>query len=80
MEYKEEVLTDVVLKKGASIEYSGELLSELLHLPDDAIILKIIPSDEPMYAFKVIFISESDGFKMGEGCVFPSIRLKDKEM
>jgi len=57
---------------GGAIKVTGELLREVLHLPQDAKILKIVPSRYADYCFDVVFFS-SDGYEIGEGDTFPLV-------
>jgi hypothetical protein len=56
--------------KGARIRVSGVLLEDLLDLPEDARIFKIIHSDEPDYTWDILYHT-GEGFLIPEGGLYP---------
>ena len=40
-------------------------------IPDDAILMKVIVTNDPSYAFEFIFHSKTNGWKITEGGIVP---------
>lgn len=59
---------------------TGELIIEILkksgaEIPDDAVLMKVVPSNIPTYGFDFVFHSKSRGWETAEGNMIVRSRL-----
>jgi len=72
-------MSKIKLTRGATLHITGEALVEVLQLPKDAKIFKILPSTNGTYTFDVLFFSD-DGYELHEGCIFQWATIEKRKI